>query len=93
MPGGQGPPDDLLGLRDVEPALGLGAPAQRHVGEPDVVLRRGSAGSSIAGGHARKARPGRARTMTVMLATTQKPSTAPPEAAGSRRARTGAATA
>ena len=38
VPCGQRPADDLLALRDVEAALGLGPPPQRDVGEGDVVL-------------------------------------------------------
>ena len=37
VPGPQRPADDLLALGDVEPALGLGPPAQHDVGERHVV--------------------------------------------------------
>ena len=47
MPGRQGPPDDLLGLGDVEAALGLGATPEGDVGQPDVVVDAGSWGSVI----------------------------------------------
>ena len=41
------PPDDLLGLGDVEAALRLGAPAQRDVGQRDVVADPVVAGSLV----------------------------------------------
>ncbi len=55
VPGPEGPPDHLLGLGDVEPALGLEPPPQRDVGEPDVVARAGgrrrrSTRSTLTGG-------------------------------------------
>ena len=59
VPGRQRPADDLLGLGDVEPALGLGPATQRHVGEPDVVAQPRVGGVVDAGRHARKARPAR----------------------------------
>ena len=59
MPGGQGPPDDLLGLGDVEPALGLQPAAQRHVGQGDVVREPGVGGVLDGGRHGREARPAR----------------------------------
>ena len=93
VPGGQRAADDLLGLGDVEPALGLGAPAQRDVGEPDVVGQPRVGGVVDRRRHARKARPATARAMTVRLATTQKASTARRNLSGSMRARNGAATA
>src|SRR6478672_3243564 len=36
----EGPPDDLLRLGDVEPALGLGATPQSDIGEADVVRQQ-----------------------------------------------------
>jgi len=41
VPGGQGPSNDLLGLGDVEPALGLDPAPQSDIGQGDVVGEAG----------------------------------------------------
>ena len=51
MAGGQRTADDLLRLGDVEPALGLAAPPQGDVGEPDVVVDAGVVGVGDPGRH------------------------------------------
>ena len=41
VPGGQGPSNDLLGLGDVEPALGLDPAPQSDIGQGDIVGEAG----------------------------------------------------
>ena len=77
MSRGQGPADHLLRLGDVETALGLGAPAQGDIGQPDIVLEALVVGVVDADRHGQKARRWPTRAVTLAPPTAQNHGTAP----------------